>query len=69
VEQGLFAASPGTPVIVVEGAVYDHRENAVECFKAIYRGDRFTFALESRRNGATTGAGGMQLVEMSVGLR
>lgn len=46
----LFSLAPNTPMILVEGVTYDERDRPVEYFKAIYRGDRFTFSFESERS-------------------
>lgn len=50
-ESSLFGIQPGTPMILLEGVTYLDRGSPVEYFKAIYRGDRFKFVLESQRNG------------------
>jgi GntR family transcriptional regulator len=50
-ESRLLDIQPGTPMILLEGVTYLDRGSPVEYFKAIYRGDRFKFVLESRRNG------------------
>ena len=49
-EQTLFRLPTPIGVIVLEGATLDAKGVPVEYFKAIYRGDRFRFELESRRN-------------------
>jgi len=54
-ESDLFTIEPGTAMILVEGVTYTDQDQPVEYFKAIYRGDRFKFELESRRD--TTGQG------------
>jgi GntR family transcriptional regulator len=48
-ESELFGIEPGMAMILLEGVTYDHQERPVEFFKAIYRGDRFKFELESQR--------------------
>jgi GntR family transcriptional regulator len=48
-ESALFGIEPGTPMILVEGVTYLDEERPAEYFKAIYRGDRFKFELESHR--------------------
>lgn len=48
-EQLLFAVQPGTPMILLEGVTYSDRDQPIEYFKAVYRGDRFKFKLESHR--------------------
>jgi GntR family transcriptional regulator len=49
-EAELFGVQPGVGMILLEGVAYLDNDRPVEYFKAIYRGDRFKFALESRRN-------------------
>ena len=49
-EQRLFTIQLGAAMILLEGVAYSEAEQPVEYFKTIYRGDRFKFALESRRN-------------------
>ncbi len=49
-EAKLFNIALGAPMILLQGVAYTAHEQPIEYFKAIYRGDRFTFALESRRN-------------------
>lgn len=48
-EQRLLAVPNGAAMLLLEGVTYSSKEAAIEYFKAIYRGDRFKFALESRR--------------------
>lgn len=48
-ESALFSIEPATPMILVEGVTYLDEERPAEYFKAIYRGDRFKFELESHR--------------------
>ena len=48
-ESSLFGVEPGTAMILVEGVTYADDEQPVEYFKAVYRGDRFKFKLESQR--------------------
>lgn len=52
-EQHLFNLPPGAAMILLEGVAYRETEQPIEYFKTIYRGDRFKFELESRRNGRT----------------
>lgn len=54
-EADLFGVPPGSGMILLEGVTYSKEEQPVEYFKAIYRGDRFKFAVESQRNGWTNG--------------
>ena len=49
-EQQLFGLRSGAAMILLEGATYDADEQPIEYFKAIYRGDRCKFELESRRS-------------------
>jgi GntR family transcriptional regulator len=49
-EAELFGVKPGVGMILLEGVAYLDNDRPVEYFKAIYRGDRFKFSLESRRN-------------------
>lgn len=56
-EAELFGIPPGTAMILVEGVTYDERGEPVEYFKAVYRGDRVTFAFESERGAAREAAG------------
>jgi GntR family transcriptional regulator len=53
-ESDLFGIEPGTAMILVEGVTYLDQGQPVEYFKAIYRGDRFKFELESQRHVAQT---------------
>ena len=66
-EAGLFGAEAGTPMILLEGVTYSDQERPVEFFKAVYRGDRFKFVLESHRNGAGLLAGAS--VSVALGLK
>jgi GntR family transcriptional regulator len=50
-EANLFGVGPLSPMILLEGVTYSTQERPVEFFKAVYRGDRFRFVLESHRNG------------------
>ncbi|MCB0107200.1 MAG: GntR family transcriptional regulator [Caldilineaceae bacterium] len=50
-EADLFGITVGSPMLLLEGITYTKNEQPVEYFKAIYRGDRVRFELESRRNG------------------
>ncbi|MBX3010103.1 MAG: GntR family transcriptional regulator [Caldilineaceae bacterium] len=53
-EQQLFQLAAGTAMLLLEGVAYDQHDRPFEYFKAVYRGDRFTFMLKSQRNGAET---------------
>lgn len=46
----LFGVKAGTSMILVEGVTYLESDRPVERFKAVYRGDRFTFRVESERH-------------------
>jgi GntR family transcriptional regulator len=48
-ESRLFGIEAGTAMVLLEGVTYDDQERPVEYFKAVYRGDRFKFELESQR--------------------
>jgi GntR family transcriptional regulator len=50
-EADLFGIEPGVAMLLLEGVAYAAEGRPVEYFKAIYRGDRFKFAIESRHNG------------------
>jgi GntR family transcriptional regulator len=49
-ESDLLEVVVGAAMILLEGVTYLEQEQPVEYFKAIYRGDRFKFKLESQRN-------------------
>lgn len=65
-EQQLFDLPVDTTMILMEGVTYDVNEQPVECFKAVYRGDRFKFAFESRRTDGVSEAAAVQLVGMTL---
>lgn len=46
----LFGVQPNTPMILVEGVAFSENNLPIEYFKAVYRGDRFKFELESQRS-------------------
>jgi GntR family transcriptional regulator len=48
-EVALFEIPPGTSMLLLEGVTYTFEEQPVEFFKAVYRGDKFKYALESHR--------------------
>lgn len=48
-EAQLFGILPGTTLLLLEGVTYTADEQPVESFKALYVGDKFKFALDSRR--------------------
>jgi GntR family transcriptional regulator len=43
----LFNIKPGVAMILLEGVTYRESNQPIEYFQALYRGDRFKFALES----------------------
>lgn len=49
-EMELFDVNFDTPMILLEGVTYSDQGRPVEYFKAVYRGDRFKFELESQRD-------------------
>ena len=49
-ESRLFSIEPGTAMILLEGVTSTEQNQPVEYFKAVYRGDRFKFELESQRD-------------------
>ncbi len=50
----MFAIPAGLGMILLEGVTRTDTGQPVEYFKAIYRGDRFKFAMDSeRRHGAS----------------
>lgn len=49
-ESHLFGIEPNTPMILSEGVTFTDQDVPVEYFKAVYRGDRFKFELESQRS-------------------
>jgi hypothetical protein len=48
-EAQLFGVAPGAALLLLEGATYTAGDRPVEAFKALYRGDKFRFVLESQR--------------------
>lgn len=46
-ESEVFSIARGTPMLLLEGTAFTERGEAVEHFKAVYRGDRFKFSLGS----------------------
>jgi len=49
-ESQLFGIETRAPMLLSEGVTLNADETAVEHFKAVYRGDRFKFGLESQRS-------------------
>jgi len=50
-ESQLFGIATHAPMLMSEGVTFSGSNSPVEYFKAVYRGDRFKFELESQRNG------------------
>jgi GntR family transcriptional regulator len=63
-EAALFDIAIGTPMILLEGVTYSARNEPMEFFKAIYRGDRFKFELESHRDAFLPSARSEQRVSL-----
>lgn len=61
-ERQLFGVGPGTPMILLEGVTYTGHGRPAEYFKALYRGDRFKFTLESQRDNESGAASGSPVV-------
>jgi len=49
-ESELFGVQSCLPMILLQGVTYDEDDQPVECFKAVYRGDRFQIQIDSRKN-------------------
>lgn len=49
-ESLLFGIELNSPMLLSEGVTFDESDAPVEYFKAVYRGDRFKFGLESQRH-------------------
>lgn len=47
-ECALFGVALGAPMILLQGVTVDQHNQPIECFKAVYRGDRFEIAIDSR---------------------
>jgi GntR family transcriptional regulator len=60
-EAELFGVPAGAAMVLLEGVAYDERGRSAEYFKAIYRGDRVSFAFESERGAARDPAAGPRL--------
>ncbi|MCB0024877.1 MAG: GntR family transcriptional regulator [Caldilinea sp.] len=65
-EQALFGIRAGAAMLLLEGVTYGERDLPVEYFKAIYRGDRCKFHLESWRNRSDVETAGAQRVSVIV---
>lgn len=66
-EQALFGLRAGTAMLLLEGVTYGRHDLPVEYFKAIYRGDRCKFHLESWRNHGGVATASAQRVSVIVG--
>jgi GntR family transcriptional regulator len=51
-EAGLFDVPVGTPMLLVQGVTYGVGDQPIEYFKALFRGDRFQFELDSHAEGS-----------------
>ncbi len=67
-EETLLQVPNGAAMLLLEGVTYGNKEEAIEYFKAIYRGDRFKFALESRRLTNQDNLAGTRWVGVTVDL-
>lgn len=63
-EASLFGIESGAAMILLEGMNFLADDRPVEYFKAIYRGDRFRFVLESNRQGINEEMPGAQKVRV-----
>ena len=52
-ECSLFQINAGMPMMLLQGVTYAGHDLPVEFFKALYRGDRFKFSVESQRKDHT----------------
>ena len=68
-EARLFGITPGAPMILLEGVTYGSQGRPLEYFKAVYRGDRFKFELDSYRNDLSYELSGTQRVSLALGLK
>lgn len=66
-EQRLFGLDANAAMFLVEGVTYGEEDAPIEFFKAVYRGDRCKFRLESRRNGLSVLSTDDQRVSVVVG--
>ncbi len=65
-EQQIFGLRNGAAMILVEGVTYGEHDAPIESFKAVYRGDRCKFQLESWRTGLRSEMNGSQRVSVVV---
>jgi GntR family transcriptional regulator len=63
-EAQLFGIQPGTAMILLRGVTVAENERPLEYFKALYRGDRFRFELDSHRDGLPPETLGVQRVSV-----
>lgn len=49
-EASLLHVAPGSPLLLMHRVTYDHSGRAFEHVKSLYRGDRYKFVTELRRN-------------------
>jgi len=63
-EAQLFGIKPGAAMILLRGVTSNENERPLEYFKALYRGDRVRFELESRREGMPREMPGVQRVSV-----
>jgi len=61
-ERHLFSLGPGTPMILLEGVTFTGHDRPAEYFKALYRGDRLKFTIDSRRDGGVGSPNGAPVV-------
>ncbi len=61
-ESGLFGVPVGTAMLLLEGVTYGAGDLAIEYFKAVFRGDCFQFAFESRGAGSDVGDPARQMI-------
>jgi GntR family transcriptional regulator len=65
-EREMLAMDAGTSVIVLEGVTYTHNDRPAEHCEAVYRGDRFSFVVDSY-GGSRAGAGPPQVSGILIG--
>ncbi len=63
-EARLFELARGVAMILLEGVTYGESDQPIEYFKAIYRGDRFKFALENRTDHSGSGAASASRIDI-----
>lgn len=65
-EVDLFSIELDTAMILLEGVTYTEGRKPIEYFKALYRGDRFKFELQSRRQGPAVNKAASQRVSILI---